>query len=135
MSLHYDTSLLALAPQATNTQLQAEIANHHPNAVERKEAVLPPTKKLPFHHTRKGIIIIVVLATIFIAVVVGGAVGGTRAKHSGGSRSTQATASATANATIVMNGAAPTGATTTGATQGAHPDPTGSAVPTALPEG
>ncbi|KAF8809970.1 hypothetical protein BYT27DRAFT_7187300 [Phlegmacium glaucopus] len=147
---HYDESLLASAPKATKAQLQdgynpdllveknsssvpasvidPEAANHHANAVGREEgAVLPPTKKLPFHHTQKGIIVIVVLVVIIIAVVVGGAVGGTRAKH-GSKIASNATSSATANASVIINGAAPASSTTGVAqgagTQGSQADPT-----------
>lgn len=45
-----------------------------------------PARKPPFWRTRKGILILVVLAVIIIGAIVGGAVGGTRSKKVEGSQ-------------------------------------------------
>ncbi|KAJ3807749.1 hypothetical protein F5876DRAFT_67857 [Lentinula aff. lateritia] len=104
--MSYDSSLLAAAPQATR-EMRQEGYNPHildqeqkksnaslapvvggsandltskeypPNSNLRDPSALPKT---PFYRTRKGIIIIAILAIVIIAAIIGGAVGGTSHK-------------------------------------------------------
>ncbi|KAG9217626.1 hypothetical protein CCMSSC00406_0010163 [Pleurotus cornucopiae] len=93
---HYDQSLLAAAPKATQSQLQEgynpdllnESTQPPPRDIESAHASkeylgtqpTPVPTKVPFWRTTKGIIIIAVAVVVVIGAVVGGAVGGTVGK-------------------------------------------------------
>ncbi|KAK0502523.1 hypothetical protein EDD18DRAFT_695097 [Armillaria luteobubalina] len=104
----YDEALLAEAPAATKTQLQEgynpdilrpnrttpvrndtdpdpESQSGPPTSKEHlplSAESSPPSRRIPFWRTRKGIIIIVIAVIVVIGAVVGGAVGGTVGKSS-----------------------------------------------------
>lgn len=56
-----------------------------PNTTD--DSIPPKPSSIPFHRTRRGIIIISVVAVVAFAAIIGGAVGGSLAKKSGSTQS------------------------------------------------
>jgi len=97
---HYDQNLLAAAPVATRAQLQegyttdlldpnhgkatpphsASQADPERGLVHKEYAGHVTSRAQPFWRTRKGMIIIFIVAVVIVAAVIGGAVGGTAGK-------------------------------------------------------
>ncbi|KAF4568502.1 hypothetical protein EYR40_010093 [Pleurotus pulmonarius] len=137
---HYDQSLLAAAPKATQSQLQEgynpdllnESTQPPPRDIESAHASkeylgtqpTPLPTKVPFWRTTKGIIIIAVAVVVVIGAVVGGAVGGTVGKNkssdNGGSLETGTGGD---SGSQEQPGAAPAATTTTTTTPAAGPTP------------
>ncbi|KAH8834390.1 hypothetical protein DL96DRAFT_1580389 [Flagelloscypha sp. PMI_526] len=89
MSEAYDRSLAKAAPAVTNTQIEegydANLLRDSPPAYPKPETNLGgetvlPSRALPFWRTRKGILIIAIAVVAILAVIIGGAVGGTTSK-------------------------------------------------------
>ncbi|KAF8904913.1 hypothetical protein CPB85DRAFT_952558 [Mucidula mucida] len=115
---HYDQALLAEAQAPTKAQLQEgynadilrpnrtpvrnDTSSSGPRSTPASKEHLPipvtqPPTKQPFWRTRKGMIIIAIVALVIIGAVVGGAVGGTVGKKSNNDNSSTSSKSGNPN--------------------------------------